>query len=253
MSANPQTFFLFAAEHAALIEDLYRTREGVSEPELRRLINRHERESSPGTGYMVKRLLELRILENCPGHDARYEMTRACATLMEFLLSEYRLTDVAVIQAYLTAMDSLATEFTQAVGANDGGLLARRRMSGQFLHWTGELVACGATLIHCGDYDPTGLDEYMRLYEATNSGAQLYLPDELPQLFSRYSKSSLLAGRSAQILQRLRTVQHPAVQTVIELIHHHNAGLEQEALLLEEERRDRHYTGGNNDAADSVS
>ncbi len=125
MSANPQTFFLFAAEHAALIEDLYRTRQGVSEPELRRLINRHERETSPGTGYMVKRLLELRILETCPGHDARYEMTRACATLMEFLLSEYRLTDVAVIQAYLTAMDSLASEFSQAVGADDGALLAR--------------------------------------------------------------------------------------------------------------------------------
>jgi hypothetical protein len=125
MSAHPQTFFLFSAEHSALIEDLYRTREGVAEPELRRLIHRHERENSPGTGYMVKRLLELRILENCPGHDARYEMTRACATLMEFLLSEYRLTDVAVIQAYLTAMDSLATEFSQAVGANDGGLLAR--------------------------------------------------------------------------------------------------------------------------------
>jgi hypothetical protein len=125
MSAHPQTFFLFAADHSALIEDLYRTREGVSEPELRRLINRHERDNSPGTGYMVKRLLELRILENCPGHDARYEMTRACATLMEFLLSEYRLTDVAVIQAYLTAMDSLASEFSQAVGSGDGALLAR--------------------------------------------------------------------------------------------------------------------------------
>jgi hypothetical protein len=74
---------------------------------------------------MVKRLLELRILEHCPGHDARYEMTRACATLMEFLLSEYRLTDVAVIQAYLTAMDSLASEFSQAVGTSDGALLAR--------------------------------------------------------------------------------------------------------------------------------
>ena len=107
------------------------------------------------------------------------------------------------------------------------------RMSGQFLRWTGELVASGATLVHCGDYDPTGLDEFMRLYDATSAGAQLYLPDELPQLFGLYSKPSLLAGRSAQLLQRLRTVQHPAVQTVIELIHHHNAGLEQEALLLD--------------------
>jgi hypothetical protein len=125
MGTNPQTFFLFAAEHAQLIEDLYRTREGVAEPDLRRLISRHEGEQSPGTGYMVKRLLELRILEPCPGHDARYEMTRACSTLMEFLLSEYRLTDVAVIQAYLTAMDSLASEFSQAVGTSDGALLAR--------------------------------------------------------------------------------------------------------------------------------
>jgi hypothetical protein len=107
------------------------------------------------------------------------------------------------------------------------------RMSGMFLQWMGTLVTNGATLIHCGDYDPTGLDEFMRLYEATISGAQLYLPPELPQLFSRYSKPSLLAGQSGRLLQRLRTVQHPAVQTVIELIHSNNAGLEQEALLLD--------------------
>jgi hypothetical protein len=107
------------------------------------------------------------------------------------------------------------------------------RMSAQLLRWISTLVASGATLTHCGDYDPTGLDEFRRLLEATNEHAQLYLPTKLPQLFERYSQPALLAGRSAQLLQRLRSVQHPAIQTVIELIHHHNAGLEQEALLLD--------------------
>ena len=125
MSSKPQTFFLFAAEHTALISELFYTRTGVSEPDLRRLIGRHERENAPATSYMVRRLLDLRILEACPGHDSRYEMTHACTVLMEFLLSEYRLTDVAVIQAYLTALDSLADEFDGAVSAQDGGVLAR--------------------------------------------------------------------------------------------------------------------------------
>lgn len=107
------------------------------------------------------------------------------------------------------------------------------RMSGMFLQWMGTLVTSGAMLTHCGDYDPTGLDEFMRLYEATTSEAQLHLPSELPELFSRYSKQSLLAGQSSRLLQRLRTVRHPAVQTVMELIHRNNAGLEQEALLLD--------------------
>jgi hypothetical protein len=106
------------------------------------------------------------------------------------------------------------------------------RISALLLNWLASLVASGATLTHCGDYDPTGLDEFRRLYKATDQRAQLYLPTELPQLFDRYSKPALLAGRSAQLLQRLRSVQHPAVQTVIALIHQHNAALEQEALLL---------------------
>ncbi len=106
------------------------------------------------------------------------------------------------------------------------------RISRQCLNWLASLVASGASLTHCGDYDPTGLDEFMRLYTATDQQAQLYLPPTLPQLFDRYSNPALLTGRSAQLLQRLRSVPHPAVQTVIELIHQHNAALEQEALLL---------------------
>ena len=106
------------------------------------------------------------------------------------------------------------------------------RMSRQFLRWMATLVASGATLTHCGDYDPTGLDEFIRLYDATSTRAQLHLPAHLAQLFERYSKPGLLAGRSARLLQRLRRVEHPGVQTVIDLMHRHNAGLEQEALLL---------------------
>ena len=107
------------------------------------------------------------------------------------------------------------------------------RISAQLLRWISTLVASGATLTHCGDYDPTGLDEFRRLLEATDQHAQLHLPPQLPQLFERYSQPALLTGRSAQLLHRLRSVPHPALQTVIDLIHQHNAGLEQEALLLD--------------------
>jgi hypothetical protein len=138
---------------------------------------------------------------------------------------EGRLITVENLECFLNA-ERLGAPFDLAI-------YTAGRMSGQFLKWLKQLVTSGATLTHCGDYDPTGLDEFVRLYEATGTGTQLYLPTELPELFDRYSKHALLAGQSSRLLQRLRTVQHPAVQTVIELIHRNNAGLEQEALLLD--------------------
>jgi hypothetical protein len=88
-----------------------------------------------------------------------------------------------------------------------------------------------ARVLHFGDYDPVGLDEYLRLREACPGRAELYLPQGLERLFARYSKPGLLRGTEA-VLRRLRDCGLPEVRRVVDLMDRHGAGLEQEALLL---------------------
>lgn len=122
---NPQTFFRFAADHHALLVELYQHRDGITEAELLQLIRSFADEGSPSAIYIADRLRELGFLDTAPDADAQYEMTRPFAELMSSLLREYRLTSVEVIRSYFTAMDSMATEMRQAITAKDGDLLVR--------------------------------------------------------------------------------------------------------------------------------
>ena len=107
---NPQTFFRFAADHHALLEELYQHRDGVSEAALLQMIRRHGDASTPSPSYMVGQLQNLGFIDYAPHATAQYEMTRPFAELMANLLREYRLTSVEVIRGYFTAMDNLSGE-----------------------------------------------------------------------------------------------------------------------------------------------
>ncbi len=108
---------------------------------------------------------------------------------------------------------------------------AAGRMHSALLGWLASPRMSKALPVHFGDYDPVGLDEYLRLREACPGRAELYLPEGLQPLFARYSNPGLLRGTEA-ILRRLRRCGLPEVRRVVELIDRHGAGLEQEALLL---------------------
>lgn len=122
---NPQTFFRFAADHHALLVELYQRRDGLTEAELLSIIRRFGGEGSPSAHYMVERLRDLGFIDYAPHATAQYEMTRPFAELMSSLLREYRLTSVEVIRGYFTAMDSMAAEMEQAIGAQNGDLMVR--------------------------------------------------------------------------------------------------------------------------------
>lgn len=124
-TVNPQTFFRFAADHHALLIDLYYKRDGLSEAELMELIRRHADEATPGPLYMRDRLLGLGLLESAPHAAAQFEMVRPVARLMGFLLREHRLTSVAVIQSYFKAIDGLATDMSAAVGEGNSDMVVR--------------------------------------------------------------------------------------------------------------------------------
>lgn len=109
---------------------------------------------------------------------------------------------------------------------------AQGRLSGRILNWLSSQAMAEARIIHCGDYDPVGLDEYLRLKTACPERAGLYLPANLEDLFTRYGKRELLLGSNGAILARLRKAEDQEVRRIVDLMDRHGVGLEQEALLL---------------------
>ena len=111
---SPQQFFRFAADNADLLQELHRKTGGLSESDVYSLIRKHADHNSPSTSHIFERLVELNILEAAPDATARYELTRPVAVLIRFLLRQYRLTNVAVIQSYFKALEQQTEQLEQA-------------------------------------------------------------------------------------------------------------------------------------------
>lgn len=134
-TVNPQTFFRFAADHHALLTELYYKREGLVEAELLALIRRHADVQSPSAVYMRDRLVELGILEHLPQATAQFEMTRPVASVVGYLLQEGTGT-TSRVSVSLRNRESQVSRFEVALGAwkrhtgrseYDSGVLASLR------------------------------------------------------------------------------------------------------------------------------
>lgn len=120
----------------------------------------------------------------------------------------------------------------------DLALYGRGRISNRLLDWLVQTNAPNCKLIHLPDYDPVGLNEFARIRARLGDRVELHLPVNLPAHFARFAKRSLLEAANNQVLLRnLRRTTDPEIRSVIELIEHHNGGLEQEALLLDADER----------------
>jgi hypothetical protein len=116
---SPQQFFRFTAEQSDLLQDLYRATGGLTEAEVCGLIRKRAEPGAPATAYVFNRLLELGILEAAPEATARYELTRPIGGLMRFLLRQYRLTSVTVIQSYFSALNEQTGQLEKAQNENN--------------------------------------------------------------------------------------------------------------------------------------
>ena len=112
---SPLTFFRFAADHSALLTDIFYRSAGLNDAELRELVIRYQRPSSPSPHRVIEQLEKLGILEAVPGATATYEMTRPVSSLLAYLLRRHRLTSVEVIQAYLSDLERLSIELSSAM------------------------------------------------------------------------------------------------------------------------------------------
>ena len=107
------------------------------------------------------------------------------------------------------------------------------RASDRMLAWLGDLARAGCRILHWGDYDPVGMDEFLRLMRACDNQAELVVPADLENLFRRFGKADLVRDNTA-LLKKLRGSKHPDVASVVELMDRFGCGLEQEVLLIEE-------------------
>ena len=108
------------------------------------------------------------------------------------------------------------------------------RSSRLLLEWLSSPGMSNCRIVHYGDWDPVGLDEYLRIKDACPERTSLFVPDNLEELFRRYSNRGLIDG-SIAIHGRLRRSADPSVKYVVSLMDRFNAGLEQEVLLLDQE------------------
>ncbi len=120
----------------------------------------------------------------------------------------------------------------ERLGANAAIVLyAGGRLSDRVIRWLSSEQMRKARIKHFGDYDPVGLDEYLRLLTACPGRVELYVPGDIEALFASYGKRELLE-KSLSILARLRKNPEPVVKRVVKLMDVYGVGLEQEILLL---------------------
>jgi len=116
--------------------------------------------------------------------------------------------------------------------ALDAALYAAGRLSRRTIEWLTTLD--DAQILHMGDYDPVGLDEYLRLRQALGPRVTLHIPtdlDDFEDRVRRYGRPDLLQT-SADLLATVRRRADPAVNQVLEILDRHGKALEQEALLI---------------------
>lgn len=171
-------------------------------------------------------------------HDGRpiaiAEATRLHGVFSFLLTDQYRPTLHG--SCALVENPAVFTEFEHLRLPSRLVLYGHGRASNRLFDWLAAQTAPDFQLLHLPDYDPVGLDEFVRLQERLGARVQLHLPENLEGLFARHSNRELLQKPSTQsLLARLRSHPDPAIRTALKLIEQHNAGLEQEALLIETE------------------
>lgn len=115
--------------------------------------------------------------------------------------------------------------------STDIALYASGRLSELALQWLSSPELSDCQFVHCGDYDPVGLDEFLRLKKAVGDRARLHIPANLRDLVTTYGRPELLIDSEA-ILKRLREASDQNVHTVVQVLDELGCGLEQEVLLI---------------------
>ena len=106
------------------------------------------------------------------------------------------------------------------------------RASERMIAWLASYRSSISMVMHFPDYDPVGMDEWLRIRARLGElKSMLYIPDNIDELFAKWSNESLLLKSNA-LMPKLIAADNPQANRIIRLMQRHNAGLEHEALLI---------------------
>lgn len=108
----------------------------------------------------------------------------------------------------------------------DGAIYCAGRMGERLLDWVESQIF---DVVHFGDYDPVGLQEYLRLRRRVGERASFFAPPNLHELVERFGKPKLLRD-SGDVLSGLRGEADESVRAVLHCLEDCGCGLEQEIL-----------------------
>ncbi len=112
----------------------------------------------------------------------------------------------------------------------DSAIYSAGRMSGRLLDWLAGDRMADCQFIHFGDYDPVGIDEYLKLLGKCPGRVSLYLPEGMEEYFEKFAKKELLE-KSEAILRRLRGCEDAQARLVVGLMDRFGGGVEQEIIF----------------------
>ncbi|MDQ6968063.1 MAG: hypothetical protein Q9M14_05200 [Mariprofundaceae bacterium] len=107
------------------------------------------------------------------------------------------------------------------------------RISNKIIDWFASNDMKKARLIHLGDYDPVGLDEFLRIYGACGERVELYIPENIEYLFSSFGNAPLIRDKrkNQELLSKLRLTNNKDVLSILRLIDKYGCIVEHEILL----------------------
>lgn len=122
-------------------------------------------------------------------------------------------------------------EYEEVLPDVDLAIYAGGRISGRLLRLLASAPMQSCSIIHWGDYDPVGIDEYVRLHDACGDRVSAYVPVNIEELLRKFGNSQLIQS-NVKTLERIRKRRSiPYVSRMLDLFDRHHRGLEQEILL----------------------
>lgn len=122
-------------------------------------------------------------------------------------------------------------KYEQVLPDADLAMYAGGRVSGRFLRLLAAAPMQSCSIIHWGDYDPVGIDEYVRLHDACGDRVSAHVPVNIEELLSKFGKRQLLQSnvKTLEKIRKRRSISY--VSRMLDLFDRHHRGLEQEILL----------------------
>jgi len=109
------------------------------------------------------------------------------------------------------------------------------RISNEIIDWFSSDAMKTAHFIHFGDYDPVGLDEFLRIHNVCGERVALHIPEDIEFLFLSYGNTHLIREkkRNQAILNKLRSSNNESVLSILSLIEKYGCIVEHEILLAD--------------------